>query len=146
MKIALPLIDASTIYKDNPYTAPKFGIYNIDGNKDNVSFGLNAIIDNPWNSSSCKLFNQDQLKCSCNKEEQERIEHKCEHYALLDLIYDCRYLLANKYCENTKKSMQSGGIAIVNVPPIITKIDTAIKNFLIGASLASTVKHIHHAS
>lgn len=146
MKIALPVIDTSTIYKDNPYTAPQFAIYNINRDKDNISFGINTIIKNPWNTSAHKKFSEDQLKCKCSHGKKENIEHKCEHYVLLSLIYDCSYLLANKYCSNTEISMRNSGITIINIPPIINQIDSAIKNFLIGASIASTHKHIHHAS
>jgi predicted Fe-Mo cluster-binding NifX family protein len=88
----------------------------------------------------------EQRNCDCNTERQHNLRHKCEHYTLLEIIHGCTFLLASKYCLNTKTMMKNGGITIIKIPPIAKKIDTAIKNFLIGASLANTVKHIHHES
>jgi predicted Fe-Mo cluster-binding NifX family protein len=146
MKIALPLHDSLAIYHDNAHTAPKFGIYNIDKESDDVHVTLSSIIDNPWSAMKCHNFEMEQLNCACNSERQHNLRHKCEHYTLLEMIHGCTFLLANKYCLNTKTMMKNGGITIFKIPPIAKKIDTAIKNFLIGASLANTIKHIHHES
>ncbi|MDD2906142.1 MAG: hypothetical protein PHC74_07560 [Sulfurimonas sp.] len=146
MKIALPLNDSLAIYHDNAHTAPKFGIYNIDTKALNIHVSLNTIIENPWNAIKCNEYEMEQKKCECNKERQQSIRHKCEHYTLLELIHGCSFLLANRYCQNTKTMMKNGGITIIKIPPIAKEIDMAIKNFLIGASLARTIKHIHHES
>jgi predicted Fe-Mo cluster-binding NifX family protein len=57
--------------------------------------------------------------------------HKCEHYSLLETLHDCSYLLANRYCRNTQKSLKQAGIKIFKLPVIISRLDIAIKNFII---------------
>lgn len=146
MKIALPLNEKMSLYFDNPHTAPRFAIYNIEGTRDNIRFSLSSIVQNPWHSIKCNDFEEEQLKCNCSDERKNSIKHKCEHYSILESIKGCTYLLAYRYCLNTKQSLKNSGIKVLKVPPIINTIDMAIKNFLIGASLASTIKHIHHAS
>jgi len=146
MKIALPVNNAMTLYRDNPHTAPKFAIYEIKNSQDCVIFTLASIVQNPWNIMREKNFDNNQVQCKCDFIKENTISHKCEHYALLDAINGCKYLLANQYCKNTKNTMRNGGIIISKIPPIINQIDMAIKNFLIGASLADTIKHIHHGS
>jgi len=146
MKIALPIKDTLNIYKDNPHTAPKFAIYIIENINNTIHFSLHAIVDNPLSDLKCHQFTEEEKTCSCDAEEQKSLMHKCEHYSLLESIGDCTYLLANKYCINTRNSMKKAGIKIFQVPPIISKIDIVIKNFIIGASLANKIKNIHHAS
>ncbi len=145
MTIAIPISNLQNVYHDNPYTAPKFAIYLINGSKTNITFSLKTIVNNPWMNRGCK-FEEDQLKCNCDEQRKNNMRHICDHYALLDLLSGCSYLLANKYCENTARTMDSGKITIFQIPPIIKKIDIAIKNFIIGASIASTLKHIHYES
>ena len=146
MKIAIPLHKQLTLYHHNPCTAPKFAIYTIEGDPSSVVFALDMIVDNPWAEVKCDNYDSDQVFCECDLERRESMRHIAEHYALLDAIGGCSYLLADRYCDNTTRALGNGGIKIFKIPPIINKIDNAIKNFIIGASLASTVEHIHHAS
>lgn len=146
MTIAIPLNNMQMFYQFNPHTAPKFAIYFIDGDKTNITFSLRTIVDNPWSNLRLDSFEEEQIKCRCDIERRNSMRHKCDHYALLDLIGGCSYLLANQYCENTAKSMKNGGITIFKIPPIINKSEIAIKNFLIGESLANKVQYIHNAS
>lgn len=147
MDIAIPTDEQHVIYHDNPYTAPKFAIYSVIQNaKTDVTFALKSIVDNPLYRLKCNIFEDDQLKCNCEDERANSIKHIYEHYALLDVLGGCSYLLANNYCKNVIRSMTNGGITIYKIPPIIKKIDMAIKNFIIGVSLASKVQHIHDAS
>jgi predicted Fe-Mo cluster-binding NifX family protein len=74
------------------------------------------------------------------------IQHICEHYALLETISSCTYLLADNYCKNTFSTLKKGGITVFRIPSIIKNVDQAIKNFLIGASFANKIQNIHHAS
>ena len=147
MQIAIPTDNHNTIYRSNVYTAPKFAIYSVDSiNDTDVRFSLHSIIDNPLNKLKCNSFDAVQLECHCDKESSSNPYHIYEHYALLDLIGGCEYLLASSYCKNVIRSMKNGGITIYKIPPIIKKIDMAIKNFLIGVSLANKAQQIHHAS
>lgn len=147
MEIAIPTDEKDTIYRDNAFTAPKFAIYSVLlEDKTNISFHLKFIIENPLQTLKCDGFKNEQLTCNCKGESSNNLHHVYEHYALLDAIGGCSYLLANHYCKNVIRSMKNGGITIYKIPPIIKKIDTAIINFLIGASFASPTQHIHYAS
>jgi predicted Fe-Mo cluster-binding NifX family protein len=147
MEIAIPTDEKDVIYRDNAFTAPKFAIYSVVlDDKANISFHLKSIIENPLKTFKCDGFKDEQLTCNCKTEYSNNLHHVYEHYALLDAIGGCSYLLANHYCKNVIRSMKNGGITIYKIPPIIKKIDTAIINFLIGASFASPTQRIHYAS
>ena len=146
MKIALPIENTLILYKDNPHTAPKFAIYDVEKIQNNIHFSLYSIIENKLSQVKNGEFDKKEKKCSCDEQRENNLRHKCDHYSLVEALNGCSYLLANKYCKNTKNSMKNGGIKIFKIPPIINKIDLAIKNFIIGDSLANQIKQIHHAS
>lgn len=146
MKIAIAMTSDNRVYHNNPCTAPKFAIYTIDKENMQVRFSLSAIFDNPVFTNSSQTFTDEEKSCDCSIERQKDFSHACEHYALLDIIGGSTYLLADKYCQNTLKSLNNGGVSIYKIPTIIHDLDIAIKNFLIGAKYANTFQHIHHAS
>lgn len=147
MKIALPVNDTLTLYKDNPHTAPRFAIYDVVTTKNKeVYFSLHSVIENKFSQLKNAEFDEKERHCDCDILRQENLRHKCDHYAILELIGECSYLLANKYCNNTKKSMEQGGVKMFKIPPIINTLNTAIKNFIIGDSIANKIKQIHYAS
>ncbi|MFT5660252.1 MAG: putative Fe-Mo cluster-binding NifX family protein [Sulfurimonas sp.] len=146
MKIALPVNDTLCVYKGNPHTAPKFAIYDIKNSNNHIYYFLSCLVDNPLSIVKCHEFEIDEMTCNCDMDRQKSFSHKCEHYSLLETISECSYLLASKYCENTKESMRKVDIKVFKIPPIINKIDMAIKNFIIGAKLANKIKNIHNAS
>ena len=146
MKIAIPVNDLLALYKHNPLTAPKFAIYDIESVNSEVYFSLHSILENKLSKHKNHIFTTKEIMCTCDLEKKNNLLHKCEHYALLELIGDCSYLLADRYCDNTKKSMKQGGVILFRIPTIINKVEIAIKNFLIGGSIANKIKHIHHAS
>ncbi len=146
MKIAIAMSSHDRPYHDNPYTAPKFGIYMITRHHDNVSYRLQTVFDNPIYAQRNGLLKEDEKFCSCSPERQHNFMHACEHYALLDVIGGSRYLLGKNFCQNTLKSLKNAGVSAYEMPPIIHKIDTAIKNFLIGAKVVHSIQNIHHAS
>jgi len=146
MKIALPIENTLMLYKDNPHTAPRFAIYILETIQNKVHFSLESIVENRLSKVKHGKFHEYERKCACDDKRQENLRHQCDHYALLEILDGCSYLLANKYCQNTQKSMKIVGIKIFKIPPIINQIEMAIKNFIIGGSLANQIKHIHHAS
>jgi predicted Fe-Mo cluster-binding NifX family protein len=146
MKIAIPLNDQLSLYHSNPCTAPKFAIYAIEGDKTHLSFSLFSIVDNPWSRLTCADNADKAIACDCDPDRRNSLRHISEHYVLLEAIGECSYLLADHYCDNTLRAMKNGGIRIFKIPSIIKQTDMAIKNFLIGAQLANTMQHIHHAS
>lgn len=146
MKIAIAITSDNHVYHNNPCTAPKFAIYTI--NKDNVqvSYSLTAVFDNPSFTQNAQAFSDEEKSGTCSIERQQDFSHACEHYAMLDVIGGSSYLLADKYCKNTLKSLNNGGASIYKIPTFIRDVHIAIKNFLIGANYANTFQHIHHAS
>ncbi|MEN8726875.1 MAG: hypothetical protein ABF276_02820 [Sulfurovum sp.] len=145
-KIAIPVNNTMGFYHSNPMTAPKFAIYTINIKNENVTFSLINIADNPWNRTNNGIYSPSQIDCSCNKEICSDIRHITEHYSILNVIHECDYLLVDNYCDNSLRALQNANIQTYKIPPFITHTHLAIKNFLLGASLASTFKHIHYAS
>ncbi|MCW8821951.1 MAG: hypothetical protein OQK45_06965 [Sulfurovum sp.] len=145
-KIAIPLDNTLSFYHRNPFTSPMFAIYTIENENKRVTFALLKVIDNPWDSTNKGEYKKCQIQCACDEESSSDIQHITEHYAILHAVGACDYLLADYYCDNISQVFKNAGIKTYKVPPFIHKVDMAIKNFLLGASLASTYKHIHHAS
>jgi predicted Fe-Mo cluster-binding NifX family protein len=146
MKIAIPVNQKMTLYHHNPCTAPKFAIYTIEGGSSDIRYSLSHVVDNPWLEPKCNEFGEDQINCNCDAERRSNVRHICEHYALLDAVTGCSYLLADRYCKNSFRALQNGGIKIFKIPPIIERTDSAIKNFLIATSRASKVQYIHQTA
>jgi len=147
MKIAVPFSQQLELYRDNPSTAPKFGIYEIIMEKSRVDISLLSVEANPWcGNTSCDCFDNDAVHCACDEKRKHDIRHITEHYALLEVLGGCSYLLADRFCENTRRALTNGGIHLFKFPSVIRTTENAIKNFIIGASLANTVEHVYYAS
>jgi len=146
LKIAVPLDKQLCLYHYNPCTAPKFAIYLIEGSDGEVTYRIKEIVSNPWCGVKCEVFEDSQVNCTCDLERQKSMRHISEHYAILDAIGGCDYLLADQYCDNISYALGKGGITVFKFPPIVNKTDNAIKNFLISSSLVSNVKLIRSVS
>lgn len=146
MKIAVPFGKQLELYRLNPSTAPKFGIYDIDCTSSEIQIRLLRVEMNPWCKNSCDVFDTKAEQCDCDEERQNDIRHITEHYALLEVLGGCRYVLVDAFCDNTKRALNNGGITVFKYPSVIRTAESAIKNFIIGASLANTVEHVHYAS
>lgn len=146
MQIAVPLDNKLSFYKQNPFTAPKFGIYFISTDTKDANYSIDKVVDNPQYINSGQNFSEIQQMCSCTEAIKKSLNHICEHYALLEVLSNCSYLLANKFCDNTYNTLKKGGIKVFKVPAIINTADMAIKNFIIGVSLANQVKNIVNVS
>ena len=146
MKVAIAMTLNDRVYHQNPCTAPKFAVYSINRDKDEVVYSLSAVFYNPVSEKKEQDFTHEEMNCSCSVTRQEDFSHACEHYALLDVIGGSTYLLADQYCKNTLRSLNNGGVSVYKIPSIIHDTEMAIKNFLLGAYYASTIQHIHHAS
>lgn len=146
MKVAVPVDTDLTLYTHNPYTAPQFAIYFINGDKNNLQYKIDKVIQNPRHSLLKEKFADTQIDCDCQEEEANCFHHICEHYSLLEVIHGCQYLLAVHYCKNTYNALKNGGIEIFQIPTIIKQTERALKNFLIGAKYANKISNIHDAS
>ena len=146
MKIAIPIETDFTLYMQNPYTAPQFAIYRIDGTPEYLQYTIDTIIKNPKHTLAKTSFANTQIDCNCLEAEANCFDHICEHYSLLEIISGCEYLLAFKYCQNTSNALKNGGIEVFQIPTIIKQTEIALKNFLIGAKYASKISNIHHGA
>lgn len=147
MKIAIPLGSDMELYRDNPLTAPQYGIYHLHKTQQG---DLKVLLSDVIKNRLCDLvgctLDDAKKKCSCDAVQQEDFAHQLEHYALPDAIVGCDYLLANFSCENTKKVLARSGIKLFHYASFIRQTDQAIKNFIIGVSFADTIQHINYAS
>lgn len=146
MRIAIPFNQKMELYRRNPSTAPRFGIYDIEPGNGAIDVKLLGIEVNPWCENSCSGFPDTDAECNCDDDRQQDIRHITEHYALLEVLTGCTYVLADNFCSNTKRALENGGIRVFKYPSVIRTAENAIKNFIIGASLANTVEHVHYAS
>ncbi|MCD6258412.1 MAG: hypothetical protein J7J31_02295 [Helicobacteraceae bacterium] len=146
MKVAIPVDSDNTLYMQNPYTAPQFAIYRIEGDRDSLHYSIDTIIENPKHTLAKTTFANTQIDCNCLEAEVNCFDHICEHYSLLEIISGCKYLLAVKYCQNTSNALKNGGIEVFQIPTIIKQAESALKNFLIGAKYASKISNIHNGA
>ena len=143
MKVLVPVINQTDVFHDNLFRAPLFAEYTIDTYNDNdVYCSLNGTIANPYSY----LSSDDQASCDKHKickAESCTVEHLKEHYQLSKRLKHCDYILADHFCETMTDALEKEGIHIYNISPFLHKTDIAIKNFLLGVSIASTLQHIH---
>ena len=142
MKVLIPVTNQTNVFHDNLFRAPQFAVYSIDNKSSNVYCSLMDVIQNPYSY----LFNNDKSLCEnhgiCDPDNCT-LQHLQEHYSLTRNMDSCDYILADHFCETMTKALKEKGINIYKISPFLHKSDIAIKNFLLGVSLASTLQHIH---
>lgn len=142
MKVLIPVKNQTDVYHDNLFRAPTFAVYSIDNICSNVYCSLMETIQNPY---SC-LDNKESSNCEnhgiCDQDHCT-FQHKEEHYHLIQSMKNCDVILADHFCDTMTTALQEKGIKIYKLSPFLKKSDIAIKNFLLGVSLASTLQHIH---
>lgn len=146
MRIAIPLKQDMELYRDNPLTAPQYGIYILIKQHGDLKIILSEVVRNRLCDLGDCALDPSKVKCDCDAAQQQDFGHRLEHYALPDVLAGCDYLLANFSCDNTKKVLASSGIKLFHYASFIRQTDQAIKNFIVGVSFADTVKYIYHAS
>lgn len=144
--IAIPLTAELNFYHNNPFTAPQFGIYSIEKQEQNIIYIQKNIIQNPWNKANDGQFDDDQITCCCSTQKQCELTHMVQHYGLADMLNKCSYLLVDKRCNNIVKTFTNLHIQLYKIPSIIKDPKSAIKNLIIGVSLADHIQDIHNAS
>lgn len=145
--IAIPVDATNNVYHDNPCSAPLFAVYEIEGSRKEIRYRHAFTRLNPWKKVEGTMVTDMSVRnCSCDDDTSQDPHHISEHYALLEVLGKCDYLLANRYCLNTVKMMRNVGIKLHRFPPFVKRIDQAIHHFIIGADIADHVQHIHPAS
>ena len=142
MKVLIPILNQTDVYHDNLFRAPSFAIYSIENRSKNVYCSLTETIQNPF---SC-LYEKDMTTCDnygiCDQKSCS-MQHKEDHFNLIKSMTHCDVILADHFCDTITTAIKEGGIKLYKLSPFLKKPDVAIKNFILGASLASTLQHIH---
>ncbi len=142
MKILIPLTQTKEVYHDNFFKAPHFGIYTIDNQKRDIYCQFESLVPNPY---EC-IYTNDPTHCAnhgmCDQT-QCTVQHIEDHYAFSKSINGCNYVLADRYCDTMVEAFRQTGITLYKLSPFLHTVEIAIKNFILGVSLASTLQHIH---
>ncbi|MDA3947100.1 MAG: hypothetical protein PF439_10535 [Helicobacteraceae bacterium] len=144
MTIAVPLDTDLNVYTLNPWTAPLFAIYLIEGNDDNVTYQCLEQKKNPWIEEEESIL-CDPMMCEdgCSDIVKADLNHPADHYIILEVVNGCTYLIAKTCCRNVEKVLENGGIEIYLLPPIIKDPDLAIKRLLVNLKFTNSILNIH---
>ena len=142
MRILVPVKNKTDVYHNNMFRAPQFAIYTIDHIEPNVYCTCTDIISNPY-SHLVDISPELSKNYGICDPESCTMEHITEHYILSHRIKSCDYVLADHFCETMTKALQEKGVTIYKISPFLHSPDMAIKNFILGVSLASKLQHIH---
>lgn len=131
MKVAVSINAEGKIYKGNPWTAPKFVIYEVIKETKLVTYQSVAEIENPWLEEDESVI-CDPMMCNdgCSDVVKADLNHLADHYIILEAIHGCNYLLANTFCSNVEKVLENGGIEIHQFPIFMKLPEQALKNFI----------------
>ena len=142
MRVLVPVKNKSDVFHDNMFRAPLFALYVIDLVESNVYCSCIDLITNPYSCPESLSQELSENHGICAPEKCTK-EHIAEHYTLSRSIYSCDYMLADHFCDTMTEALQEKGINIYKISPFLQTPDMAIKNFILGVSLASTLQHIH---
>lgn len=147
MIVAIPVDARMRVYHHNPCSATMFALYKLTGERTDVQYAHVDTKLNPWERSNGEMVRNPEIKtCSCGNDKKNDPHHISEHYALLEAIGKCDYLLVNQYCLNTLYAMRNVGIKIHKLPPFVKTADVAMEHFIIGSEITDHLKYIHPAS
>jgi predicted Fe-Mo cluster-binding NifX family protein len=148
VKVLVPVKNETDVYHDNIFSAPRFALYSIDikesidKNASRVYYACEYIIENPKLDSEHHEYAGQRDHGICNAEFCSDAHYNL-HYELSKSIDECDYILVNHTCETMMRALKETGINLHKISPFLRKTDIAIKNFILGVSLASTLQHIH---
>lgn len=147
MIIAIPMDAAKRVYHKNPCTSPTFALYEVKGQRKDIRYRYLETKVNPWERSNGDMVRDPVMKaCACDSEQARDPYHVSEHYALLEAIGKCTYMIVDQYCLNTLHALKNVGIKIHKVPPFVKTAEEALNHFIIGAEIADNLQNIHPAS
>lgn len=133
MKVAICLNSDGKIYVGNPWTAPRFVIYEIKQEKNRIEYKRIHEKENPWIEQDESVI-CDPMMCNdgCSDMVKADLNHLADHYIILEAIHGCVALLANLFCSNVQKVLTNGGIEIHPYPVFIKDPDIAINSFIVS--------------
>lgn len=144
MMVAIPMDAMMRVYHHNPCSTPMFALYEVRGERTNIRYRYVETRLNPWERDAGEMVRNPKMKtCSCENALSQNPHHISEHYALLEAIGKCDYLIVDSYCLNTLYAMRNVGIKIHKIPPFARTAQEAIEHFVIGAEIAEQLQYIH---
>lgn len=144
MNIAIPMDAMKRVYHHNPCSAPMFALYEVLGDRNDIRYRFIETRLNPWERHEGRMVRDPKMKaCECEIDLAQNPQHISEHYALLEIIGKCDYVIVDSYCLNTLYAMKNVGIKIHKVPPFVKTAEEAINHFLIGNEFAGHLRYIH---
>lgn len=147
MTIAVPMDALKRVYHFNPCSAPMFSLYEVIGDRKDIRYRFIETKLNPWEKHSGAMVNDPKMiACECEVDFAKDPHHISEHYALLEVIGKCDYLIVDQYCLNTLFAMKNVGIKIYKIPPFLKTAEEVLTHFIIGANLADHLQYINPAS
>lgn len=115
MRVAVPVWDEGLkIFKNAGHT-PFFAIFDQAGSGMFKSFNFVELRANPRVKDDHEHACESEKTGKCSHEgdsEEEKIAHKEEHRVMAQILSDCKYLVADKCCKNTKLTMNDAGIEV----------------------------------
>ncbi len=141
MRIAIPIDEEDMVYKLNPWTAPYFDIYTIDGDGKKAQCHFIEKRTNPWLGEDESII-CDPMACQdgCSDIVKADINHLADHYIILEVVNDCDYLIARTFCSNIERVMTNSGIKIFEINPFINNSKSAIHNLVLSQKIASNIE------
>lgn len=147
MMVAIPMDAMMRVYHYNPCSAITFALYEVSGERKDIRYRFVETRLNPWEKHEGQMVRDPKMKaCECESDLSQNPNHISEHYALLEVLGKCNYLIVDSYCLNTLYAMKSVGIKIHKIPPFVKTGEEAINHFIIGANLADHLQYINPAS
>lgn len=143
MKVCIPVQNDTNVYHNNLFRAPHFALFDVDKDANgSVSYHLDKTIDNPFQGNASAEPDSCPNRGICDQEDCT-VEHFNEHFSLSHSIKKCDYILADYFCDTMTKALRSEGVKLYKISPFLRDTDIAIKNFILGESLADKLQDIH---
>ena len=144
MMVAIPMDAMRRVYHYNPCSATMFALYEVSGERKDIRYRFIEMRLNPWEKHEGQMVRDPKMKaCACESDLSQNPQHISEHYALLEVIGKCNYLIVDLYCLNTLYAMKNVGIKIHKIPPFVKTAEEAINHFAIGTEIAEHLRYVH---
>jgi len=117
MRVAVPVWDDSLKVFKNAGHTPFFAVFDVSGGMFK-SYNFIELRKNPRVKEDHEHECESEKTGKCSHEgenEAEKLAHKEDHRIMAEIIKDCKYLVADKCCKNTKITMNDAGIDVVAV-------------------------------
>ncbi|MDD5053041.1 MAG: hypothetical protein PHO27_09960 [Sulfuricurvum sp.] len=144
MLVAIPMDAMMRVYHNNPCSATMFAIYEVVGERRDIRYRYVDTRLNPWEKHEGEMVRDPRMKaCECELDLSKDPHHISEHYALLEVIGKCDYIIVDLYCLNTLYAMRNVGIKIHKIPPFLKTAEEVINHFVIGTEIAEHLQYVH---